>query len=265
MSRSYDLARQLAYRIFKPTPSLDERLAGMEHVFHAPPFTPELVTTVKLIAPHLHFSADETCRLVWERDQNGACWGEYEALAPLLNRLPPPRTILEVGPGLGRSVVFFSKKLHWDESDIHLYEGDGHTTKYALMGPRMEESFCGNINLLRYILTYNGILNVTIFDARQWKLPDLPGPYDLLYSFYSIGYHWSLEHFLEDLLSLMHDASIAVFIVPAKFKSFPKMEQLSYRIFDFNAVWPKGCRHKMLVLSKGACIDQACPQSVTSL
>ena len=254
MSRSYGIVRELAYRIFKPTPSLDERLAGMEQIFHAPPFTPELVATVRLLGPHLQFRANETCRLLWERDQNGACWGEYEALAPLLSELPAPRKILEVGPGLGRSVVFFSKKFRWEESEIHLYEGDGKATKYDVMGPRMEESFCGNIDLLRHVLSYNGILNTKIFDAKQWRLPDLPGPYDLLYSFYSIGYHWSLEHFLDDLLSLMHDTSIAIFIVPAKFKSFPKLEQLSYRLLDFNAVWPKGCRHKMLVFSSAELI-----------
>ena len=26
-----------------------------------------------------------------------------------------------------------------------------------------------------------------------------PDPYDLIYGFYSIGFHWSLEYYLDDL------------------------------------------------------------------
>ena len=149
---------------------LDERLASKEQVFHAPPFTRELVAAVRLISPHSDFGPGEKYRLAWERDQNGSCWGEYEALASLLtDPRPQPEKILEIGPGLGRSVVFFSKKFEWESSDIHLYEGDGNTTKYTTLGPRFEDSFCGSIALLRSVLEYNGIHNVTIFDAKEWK------------------------------------------------------------------------------------------------
>ena len=243
-------ARKLVKKLFpgEKVP-LDRRLANMERVFHAPPLTPELVGAIRLISPQLEFDTSEKCRLTWEKDQNGACWGEYEALAPLLASLPRPQRILEIGPGLGRSVVFFSKKLEWGASEIQLYEGNGSTTKYDLMGPRFEDSFCGNIPMLRYVLDYNGIQNATILDAARSKLSELPGPYDLLYSFYSIGFHWSLEPFLDDLLKLMHDGSTAIFTIPQEFKPFPRLTQLSYRIIDWKAVWPKDISHKMLVLS----------------
>lgn len=246
------LVRRVSHKILpKPITSLDKRLAGMERVFHAPPFTPELVAAIRLISPHLDFGTGEKYRLAWERDQNGSCWGEYEALVSLLTVLPQPGKILEVGPGLGRSIVFFSKKLDWGSGEIHLYEGDGNTTKYMSLGPRFEDSFCGNIAMLWYVLEYNGIHNVTIFDAKEWKLSNLPGPYDLLYSFYSIGFHWSLEYFLGDLLSLMHEKSVAIFTVPKEFVGFPRLEELPHRIVDWKAVWPKDSWHKMLILSKG--------------
>lgn len=234
----------------RPVPVMDERLTSMEQVFHAPPLTPELVAAIRLISPHCDFTPREKYRLIWEADQNGACWGEHEALAPLFRAMPMPKKILEIGPGMGRSLVFFSKKFDWRESELHAYEGEGSSTKYTMLGPRFEDSFCGNTKVLRHVLEYNGIHNVTIFNAQEVRLADLPGPYDLLYSFYSIGFHWSLEHFLDDLLPLMHDDAIAVFTVPNGFAPFPGLEALHYRIIDWKTAWPKDAWLKLLVLGK---------------
>ena len=62
----------------KQLPELDQRLAQMERIFHAPPLTSELIAAIKLISPHCDLAPSEGHRLVWEADQNGACWGEYE-------------------------------------------------------------------------------------------------------------------------------------------------------------------------------------------
>jgi len=237
---------------FARVPELDPRLAGMERIFRAPPLTPELVSAIKLISPHCDFPASDKYRSVWEADQNGACWGEYEALESLFRTIPKPTKILEIGPGMGRSLVFFSKKLGWDNSDIHAYEGEGSATKYTVLGPRFEDSFCGNIGALRYVLEHNRIHNVTVFNARDVRLKELPGPYDLLYSFYGLGFHWSLEHFLDDLRPLLHDRSVAIFTVPGRFQPFPGLETCSYRIIDWKPAWPKNLTLKLLILSKGA-------------
>jgi hypothetical protein len=235
--------------------AVDPRLAEMERVFRAPPLTPELAAAITLIAPHFAFtatgeSAEEEYRRIWEADQNGACWREYETLAPLFRSIPKPKRILEIGPGMGRSLVFFSKKLVWDDAQTHAYEADGTSTKYTMLGPRFEDSFCGNIRALRDVLNFNGMHDVTIFNARDVNLKDLPGPYDLIYSFYSIGFHWSLEHFLDDLLPLMGDRSIAVFTTPLNFRPFPGLTGLHYRSIDFTPVWPKDAAIKMLLVSK---------------
>jgi len=228
----------------------DEQRSGIEQLFHAPPLTIELVRAIKLISPHLNLKTTELGRLTWENDQNGSCWCEYEALAPILGAMSRPRRLLEIGPGLGRSIVFFSKKLGWESSDIHLYEGDGDCTKYTTLGPRFEDSFCGNIRMLQHVLSYNGVTNATVFDARQFQLSDLPGQYDLLYSFYSVGFHWSLEFFLDDLLALMHRTSVAIFNVPLEFSTFPRLKQLSHQIIEWRVPWSRGWGLKFVVLSK---------------
>jgi len=233
-----------------PLPELDPRLAQLERIFHAPPLTPELIAAIKLISPQYDLALGEKYRLFWEADQNGACWGEYEALEPSLSRIPTDARILEIGPGLGRSLVFFSKKLGWRGDQLHAYEGDGHTTRYTSLGPRFSDSFCGNLAELRHVLDFNGVHDVTIFDAAKTGLPSLPGRYGLIYSFYSIGFHWSLDHFLDDLLLLLDDGGIGIFTTSADFQPFDRLRKLPYRLIDWKPVWPKDTTLKFIVLSK---------------
>jgi len=243
------VVRQIQHAIgVKKVPQLDPRLASLEPVFQSPPMTSELVDAIKLISPHCSFPPSEKFRAVWQADQNGACWGEYEALTPLFRSIPKPKKILEIGPGMGRSIVFFSKKLGWDESEIHAYEGDGSSAKYTILGPRFEDSFCGNIKVLKDVLKYNGINNAQVFNAKEVRLADLPGPYDLIYSFYCIGFHWSLEHFLDDLEPLLHDRSVALFTVPPDFKPFPRLEAMPHKILDLKTAWPKDGWLRILAL-----------------
>jgi SAM-dependent methyltransferase len=209
-------------RVFGGGPAIPEAAAPWaehERVFHAPPLTGELVAAIKLIAPNCRdYRPTEKYRALWEQYQNAASWAEYQALRPVLDPLPKPRRILEIGPGLGRSLVFFTKKLGWQDAEIHAFDGSGTTTKYTKLGPRFEDSFCGNLRLLDSVLRYNGLEHVVIHDANEGSLSALPGPFDFLYSFYSIGFHWSLEHFLDDLMRLLDEKGTAVFTIPPSFE-----------------------------------------------
>lgn len=229
---------------------LNEELAGNERIFKSPPLTLELVRAIKLISPQFDLTTNEKSREFWEADQNGCCWGEYNALASLFHAMPKPSKILEIGPGMGRSLVFFSKKLGLVDAMVHAYEGEGVTTRYTTLGPRFRDSFCGNLAMLRYVLEFNAINNVKIFNANAIELSGLPGPYDFLYSFYGIGFHWSLEYFLADILRLMDDHSVAVFTIPIFFTPFPGLNKLSYRIIEWKTVWPKDLWLKMLIIGK---------------
>ena len=58
------LARKTAQKVFgERIAHINNRRSTMEHLFHAPPFTSELVRTIKLISPHLNLKADERDRL----------------------------------------------------------------------------------------------------------------------------------------------------------------------------------------------------------
>lgn len=230
-----------------PLPKLNPGLAKLERVFRSPPMTRELARAILLIAPHCDFRPNETNRDYWEIEQNGSCWVEYELLRDTLSALPKPMRVLEIGPGLGRSLVFFSKKFGWQDCDLHAYEADGKTTKYTMNGPRFEDSFCGTISELRRVLSYNGITNVTIHDAKSVAMKDLPGPFDLVYGFYTIGFHWSLEHFFDEVLALIGKTGIAVFTVNQDFQPFVRLQQLPYRLIEKGRTTDEH-REKLLIL-----------------
>jgi len=229
--------RRLKHALYKPNPpKLDQRLAALPRVFKSPPLTWSLTNAIHLISPHCDFRPTEQNRGTWEADQNGACWAEYEALEPTLKTIRG--RILEIGPGLGRSLVFFSKKLGWDRYELHAYEGNGTTTQYTLNGPRFETSWCGTISELKNVLTYNGIHNVTIHDANKIKMRDLPGPFDLVFGFYNIGYHWSLEHFMPEINKLIGNHGIGIFTVPRGFQPFAELKTVPHRIVAKGSVIP---------------------------
>jgi len=142
--------------------------------------------------------------------------------------------------------VFFSKNLDWSACDLHAYEADGTTTRYTVNGPRFNDSWCGTIPELKVALDFNGVGNVTIHNANQVKMTDLPGPFDLVYGFYNIGFHWSLEHFLPEIMTLIGDG-VGIFTLSPKFEPFPALKSVNYEIVEgHNPI--KDIRDRLIVL-----------------
>jgi hypothetical protein len=236
---------------------LDPRAASAEQLFIAPPFTEEVVSAIRLISTRLPLKADEASRLLWQRESNAASEAEYEALLPLLEQVEKPRRVLEIGPGFGRSVVYFRKKGIFEGSEISLYDANGTSTRYKQKyyehPPKWPDtsSFCGNLTLLRTMLDYNGVNQYQIFDAEQLPLAALPGPYDLIYGFYSIGFHWSLEYYLDDVEALLHERSLLVCTLNKNFRNFHRLENFSTRVLECREVKKNATPLRLLVLSKG--------------
>jgi hypothetical protein len=106
--------------------------------------------------------------------------------------------------------------------------------------------------------------NVHIFDARSTPIRQLPGHYDLIYSFFCIGFHWSLEHFMPDILSLMNERSLAIFTVPLEFEPFSGLSDVSFKLIDLKTVWPKDGHLKFLILSKTSGGDNSSERTADS-
>jgi hypothetical protein len=236
---------------------LDPSAASAEQLFLAPPFSEEVVSAIRLISTRLPLKADEASRLLWQNESNAASAAEYEALQPLFNKVETPRRVLEIGPGFGRSVVFFQKKGLFAESEISLYDANGTSTRYKQKyyeePPRWPDtsSFCGNLSLLETMLTYNKVDKFRILDAQQMPLVALPGPFDLIYGFYSIGFHWSLEYYLDDLEPLLHDRTIFICTLNKNFHTFARLQEFSTRVVKCREVKKNATPLRLLILSKG--------------
>jgi len=237
---------------------LDTQTATAEQLFQSPPFTEEVVAAIRLISTRLPLKADEASRLLLQHEANAASQAEYDALEPLFAKVDSPRRVLEIGPGFGRSVVFFSRKGLWPQGEISLYDADGAATKYKQkyynQPPQWPDtsSFCGNLSLLRKMLDYNGVNGYRILDAAQMPLSALPGPYDLIYGFFSIGFHWSLQYYLDDLLPLLHDRTLLVCTLNKNFKKFSRLNSFSTRVLSLREVKKNAAPLRLLVLSKGS-------------
>ncbi len=231
-------------------PRIDHSIAILDQVFKLPPLTPELLRAINLIAPQFELTMSEKSRVFFEAACNGACWGEYHSLRDFFRSFKNPKKILEIGPGLGRSIIFFQKKLEWRNCELHLYEGEGTITRYTILGPRFSDSFCGNFRMLNCILGYNNMQDIVIHNANKKTLGTLEHRYDLIYSFYAVGLHWALEHFLDDILSLMHNTSVGIFTVPNEFEASKNLKKLAFKIVDMRTEWPKNGKLKLLLIAK---------------
>jgi hypothetical protein len=242
---------------FRGESILEHKNSLSEQIFLAPPFTEEVVAAIRLIATRLPLKADEASRLLWQRESNAASESEYAAVAPIFEKVAKPKRVLEIGPGFGRSVVFFDKKGLWEDGEISLYDADGTTTKYKQKyydsPPKWPDisSFCGNLALLRSMLDFNGVSDYRIFDAAQIPLRALPGPFDLIYGFFSIGFHWSLEYYLDDLDPLLHPTSLLLCTLNKSFRPFPRLGNFSTRVLECREIKKNSAPLHLLLLSKG--------------
>lgn len=209
-------------------------------IIKIPKLDRELINAIRLIGPHLLIGTDEQSRLFLEQDQNLTCLAEHKVLKPYLQSVAVPNRVLELGPGIGRSIIYFKNALGWKDSYFVLYDATNSKTNYSVLGKRADDTFCGNIQILKRILEYNKITRYQICDAREYSfnLSKLNGPYDLIYSFYAIGFHWSLEYFFDDILSLMKKGGLGFFTVPDTFVGFPNLNRMKHEIRTENVYYP---------------------------
>lgn len=202
-------------------------------IYRAEPWDAATVAAALRIAPQCEYlSLDPASRQQWEREQNNVCWQENAVLAQVLSSLPPQANVLEIGPGLGRSAVFLSKTL-LPKATFHLFDATQNTTDYDLLGHR-RYSFCGDLDVLQRTLEANGVTHCQIWDAAKTDghLPEAMGVFDFIYSFYSVGYHWDLEHWMDELWRHSKPGTVFCFTVPNHYRLAPGLAAYHPRIYE---------------------------------
>lgn len=123
--------------------------------------------------------------------------------------LGTPKTVLEVGCGLGRGSIFLNHLLKDDTVEYILADRTGYTTNTGAYMPKVDE-FYNDLNLTADFCTTNGIKNVKTFDTEQDDWANLP-KVDLIFSLCSFGMHVSIDRYLDRLLSVSKPTTTMIF------------------------------------------------------
>lgn len=119
-----------------------------------------------------------------------------------------PKTVLELGCGLGRSSVYVNYLLQDDSIQYILADRDGRTTNTGAFNP-VQDEFYNDLEQTEDFCKLNGIKNVMTFDTEDdWsKLPKV----DFVLSTCSFGMHVPIERYIERILSVTEANCTLVF------------------------------------------------------
>jgi SAM-dependent methyltransferase len=120
-----------------------------------------------------------------------------------------PKTVLEVGCGLGRGSIFLNHLLNDDTVEYNLADRTGYTKNTGAYMPAQDE-FYNDLELTADFCKLNGIKNVKTFDTEKDDWTQLPKA-DLIFSLCSFGMHVSIDRYMDRLLSVSHPTTTMIF------------------------------------------------------
>jgi len=130
------------------------------------------------------------------RDFLKASIDEYESLRRLFGF---PKKVLDIGCGLGRSSVFLKNMCHWNGAKFYLADFN-ENVQYPKGRTNIPLGYFddakpvpfNSLGATMYFCTDNDLVNVKTIDLSTNNIKKLRNV-DLVYSFHSVGYHWSIE------------------------------------------------------------------------
>jgi len=120
-----------------------------------------------------------------------------------------PKTVLEVGCGLGRGSIFLNHLLKDDTVEYILADRHGRTENTGKYMP-IEDEYYNDLNLTADFCKLNGIKNIRTFDTEEDSWLDLPKA-DLIFSLCSFGMHVSIDRYMDRLLSVSKTTTTMIF------------------------------------------------------
>jgi len=167
---------------------------------------------------------------------------EYNAIK---NCIDNPRRILDLGCGLGRMSVFLNSKLK-NKAKYFLADSSQEVEKVKY-GWNPKPAFYNDLSLTKTFCEMNNLSNFQIIDLKYGNLLDLKD-IDLVMSFMSVGFHYPIEDYLEDLLKITSSDCIMIFGIREN-----KYTEDEFKTF-FNSVEIQnneiGVKEKLLILKE---------------
>jgi SAM-dependent methyltransferase len=148
---------------------------------------------------------------VWEASDNIDIYSDLSLheFGQIQSYLGKPKSVLEVGCGLGRGSIFLNHLLNDDTVSYTLADRNGYTENTGSYMPE-EDEFYNDIELTSDFCKLNGIKNLSTFDTENDDWLSLP-KYDLIFSLCSFGMHVSIDRYMERLLSVSKPTTTMIF------------------------------------------------------
>jgi len=160
---------------------------------------------------------------------------EHKHLLKHLEGRKKPEIVVDIGSGIGRADVWLMKKFKWKKSTFILVDGDSGDRQYSEIRKNKGEYY-NNWEITKKFCNENGMKYIVLCDPE--KVKGLRLKFDLVYSFLSMGYHWPLDFYLNDIADMCKKGCLLAFGIRGLEKKNWIMKQISaidrdkYKILD---------------------------------
>ena len=120
-----------------------------------------------------------------------------------------PKTILDLGCGLGRVSVYINK-MHDVKDTKYILADSSKISEKITMGWNPGESWYNDLSMTKEFCDLNGLVNYEIFNLINDQLM-LLNDIDLVYSFMAVGFHYPIEDYFSILKRIMKKDGIMIF------------------------------------------------------
>ncbi len=168
--------------------------------------------TYKYSDTHLVYMKEQ----IWEAENNLDVYNDLSVFefTQIEKYIGNPKTVLEVGSGLGRGSIFLNHLLKDDSIQYILADRTGYTENKGSYNPE-EDEFYNDLELTEDFCKINGIKNIRTFDTEKDDWTTLPKA-DFIFSLCSFGMHVSISRYIDRLISVANPTSTMVFGVRDK-------------------------------------------------
>lgn len=169
---------------------------------------------------------------------------EYQVIKDYLT--PYPKKILELGCGLGRMSIFLNKK-HPSDSKYYLADASIVTT----IDPKKDRygwdpgTWYNDLELTKQFCENNDLVNFEVIDLAVPSLTSLRD-IDFVFSVLSVGFHYPIEQYLDELKLIMKPDGLLIFGVrKGMYDNSPILEKFKW--FEFRETKDES-KEKFLIL-----------------
>ena len=173
-------------------------------------------------------------------------FGGYLYYVKLAKFIGERRKILDLGCGLGRNSVIFSKFV---DGHYILADSNGDSSYPGWRGDVKE--YYNDLELTKTFVEANGLTNYEIFDLEHRELEELED-IDFVFSFLAAGYHFPISQYINRLLDIATPNCLFAFSIRDSAYDFAveRLDRLFYNRCYLNYPfpgWSKG-KERLLVM-----------------